>query len=190
MTAGTDTALHHELVRRLQALHALKAGALAMFDPMLAAVASARDDEGFAEVSDLLGRMHGVFGRHREATANHAGRLAARLDALGSGPSRPRTAAVGAGAAVRARAGTIGGMNFGAGARDAFVFEHLEIAEAHLLEQLAERLGDTETATVAREVRASDEEQAATIGRNWTNVLSLALASRGLPVRRPAEAAA
>ena len=57
MTAETDAALHHELVRRLQALHALKTGALAMFDPMLAAVASARDDERLAEVSDLLGSL-------------------------------------------------------------------------------------------------------------------------------------
>ncbi len=174
-------------MRRLQALHALKDGALRMFDPMLTTVAKARDSDELAEVSDLLGKMHGVFTRHREATADHAGLLAARLGALGAKPSRAKASAVGAGSAVRARAGAVGGMNFGAAARDAFVFEHLEIAQAHLLEQLAERVGDAETAGLARQIREADEEQAATINRNWTNVLTLTLATRGLPTLRPPE---
>lgn len=158
-----------------------------MFDPMLAAVAAARDDEGMSEVADLLGRMHGVFSRHREETANHAGKLAARLAALGAGPGRGRVAAMSAGAAGRARLGAIGGQNYGANARDAFVFEHVEIANLHLLAQLARRAGDDETAEVADACRAEDENQAATINRNWTNVLSLTLASRGLPTLRPEE---
>ena len=41
-----------------------------------------------------------------------------------------------------------------------------------------------------REIREEDEAMAATINRNWTNVLSLTLATRGLPTRRPAEDAA
>ena len=61
------------------------------------------------------------------------------------------------------------------------------IAQAQLAEHLAERTGDERTATALREVRADDEEMAATIGRNWTNVLSLSLATQGLPVLRPAE---
>ena len=93
------SALHGEVVRHLQAAHALKAGALRMFDPMLAAVAAERHGGAMAEVSDLLARMHGVFSGHRE-----------------------------------------------------------------------------------------DEEMAATINRNWVNVLSLTLASRRLPTLRPPEA--
>ncbi|MCP9490736.1 MAG: DUF892 family protein [Solirubrobacteraceae bacterium MAG38_C4-C5] len=185
MSAADD--LRGEVIARLRALHALKAGALRMFDPMLASVASARDDDALNEVSDLLGRMHGVFGAHREATANDAGKLAVRLTVLGAGRSRAKTAAVGAGSAVRARAGALGGMDFGAAARDAFVFEHLEIAQANLLEQVATRAGDEATAQVAREIRASDQDMAATIDRNWTNVLTLALATRGLPTHRPPE---
>ena len=42
--------------------------------------------------------------------------------------------------------------------------------------------------TIARACRAEDEEMAATINRNWTNVLSLTLASRNLPTLRPPEA--
>ena len=137
--------------------------------------------------SPRFARMHGHFGSHREATAGHVGRLAGTLTSLGANPARGKSAAVGAGAALRARAATIGGMDFGAMARDAFVFEHLEIAQAHLIEQLADRAGHAPVAAVAREIREEDEAMAATISRNWTNVLSLALATRGLPTRRPAE---
>ena len=154
---------------------------------MLASVGAAREDERLAEVHDLLGRMHSVFGRHREATADHAGMLGARLHELGRRPSRAMVAAVGAGSAMRARAGAIGGMDFGAAARDAFVFEHLEVAQASLLEHLASRSEDVPTLELARSIRAADEEMAATISRNWTNVLSLALATRGVPVHRPPE---
>lgn len=180
-------ALSGEVVRRLQALHALKAGALRMFDPMLASVSSARDDPALSEVADLLERMHGNFSGHRDVTADHARQLLTRLEALGATPSRPKVAVIGAGSAVRARVSTVGGMDFGAAARDAFVFEHLEIALAHLLEQLASRAGDEQTAEVARDVRGQDEEMAAVINRNWTNVLSLTLATSGLPVLRPPE---
>lgn len=176
--------LQGELTRRVAALHAVKAGALRMFDPMLAAVSAAREEEKMSEVADLLGRMHGVFGEHREATADHAGMLTTRLTDLGAKPSRAKVAGVGIGGSLRAR---VGGLNFGAAARDAFVFEHLEIAHAQLIEQLARRIGDETTTGIAVEIRAADESMAGTINDNWTNVLSLALASSGLPVLRPPE---
>lgn len=40
--------------------------------------------------------------------------------------------------------------------------------------------GDGATAAAARECRAQDESMAATIDGNWTNVLTLALAAKGL----------
>ncbi|MEJ7782404.1 MAG: hypothetical protein WKF99_07520 [Solirubrobacteraceae bacterium] len=185
---ATD-ALRDELLDRLRALHALKAGALRMFDPMLVAVAAARDGDEMHEVSDLLGKMHGAFSGHRATTAHHVADLAARIDALGGRSARVRAQALGAGAALRGRLAARGGMNFGAAASEAFVFEHLEIAQAHLIEQLAQRIGDGATADLAREIRCQDEEMAATVGRNWTNVLSLALATKGLPTLRPPEEA-
>ena len=179
--------LRGQVVKQLQAAHALKAGALRMFDPMLAAVAAAREDAKMAEVSDLLERMHGVFSGHREETAST--RATARV---APARARGRTGARQAGRHVGRRdgagaAGRVGGQNHGANARDAFVFEHLEIATLHLLEQLAERAQDEPTAALARECRAADEEMAATINRNWVNVTTLSLASRGLPTLRPPE---
>ncbi|MBA2638180.1 MAG: hypothetical protein H0U79_08190, partial [Solirubrobacterales bacterium] len=106
---------------------------------------------------------------------------------IGARPARGRALAIGVGAGLRARVMTAGGMDFGAAATEAFVFEHLEVAHGQLAEQLASRVGDERTAAVVRVVRVEDEEMAATIGRNWGNVLSLSLATTGLPVLRPVE---
>lgn len=176
--------LSEKLIEQLRSIHALKRGALRMFDPMLAAVAAERDGDQMTEVSDLLARMHRVFTAHREQTAEHVSNLESRLRALGSRPARGQVLGMSAGAAARARLGAIGGQNHGANARDAFVFEHLEIALLALLEQLAARCGDEATAKIARECKAQDEGMAVTIDGNWTNVLSLALASKGLPTAR------
>ena len=176
--------LSKKLMEQLRTVHALKRGALRMFDPMLAAVAAERNGGEMAEVSDLLAKMHHAFSAHRDQTAGDVSLLESRLRALGSSPARGQVLGISAGAAARARVGAIGGQNHGANARDAFVFEHLEIALLALLEQLAIRCGDETTAEAACEAKAHDEAMAGTIDGNWTNVLSLTLASQRLPTAR------
>jgi ferritin-like metal-binding protein YciE len=185
--AETQAVLRPKLIQGLQILHAMKVAALRMFGAMLPAVRSQRDDPAMAEVHDLLERMANAFGGHEEKTREHERKLAERLAALGVAPSRPRELGLSAAALLRGHLGRIGGQNHGANARDAFVFEHLEIAAWELLEQLAGRLGDEETAELARSCRAEDDEMAAIIRRNFTNVLSLMLASEGLPAMREPE---
>ena len=149
-----------------------------MFDPMLTEVATERDDHSTPEeVVELLGRMHGAFSAHRDQTAQHIERLAARLLALGSRPASRRAGSFGFGARAWVAANGIGGQNHGANARNAFVFEHYEIASLKLLEQLADRTDDDSTLTLVRDCLADDEEMAANIDRNWTNVLTLTLAA-------------
>ncbi len=184
MSPVASPELSKKLIDQLRTVHALKRGALRMFDPMLAAVAAERDGGEMDEVTDLLAKMHRAFSAHRDQTAADVSMLESRLRALGSSPARRRVLGVSTGAAARARLGAIGGQNHGANARDAFVFEHLEIALLALLEQLAIRCGDETTAEVARESKAHDEAMAVTIDGNWTNVLSLTLASQGLPTVR------
>jgi len=185
MSHGVAPELREKLIDQLLSLHALKAGALRMFDPMLAAVDREQRSPRMADVSDLLRRMHGVFSAHREETAAHVKALESRLRSLDRQTSRGRVLGMSAGAGARARIGAIGGQNHGANARDAFIFEHLEIASLALLEQLALRAGDEETAAAARDCLGQDEAMAATINRNWPNVLTLTLASKGLPTARP-----
>lgn len=181
--------LRGKVVEQLQTVHALKAGALRMFGPMLADVHKQRDEQALPEVEDLLENMTSAFGVHEGSTREHERRVRARLRTLGVGPSKRRNLGLSAVVLLHRRLGRIGGQNHGASARDAFVFEHLEIASWELLEHLAERIGDAETAELARECRADDDEMAALIRRNFPNVLSLMLASEGLPTSRESETA-
>ena len=60
--------------------------------------------------------------------------------------------------------------------------EHLEIAAYQLLERLAEKAGDTETAEVARQNRSDEEEMASRIDQSWDRTLELTLEENGIRV--------
>lgn len=168
------------LVSHLQTVHATKAAAMRMFGPMLAAVREERSEGALPSVDDLLGRMLDAFGQHCRETKRHEHLLRVRLEALGRRPASRLKLVLGGAAAARARVGRIGGQNHGANARDAYIFEHAEIACLELLERLAEHAGDRETADLARACRADDEAMAAKIQSNWDNVLRLLMASEGV----------
>ena len=68
-----------KVVQQLQTVHALKSGALGMFDPMLTEVRKQKDAEALSEVQNLLEKMLGAFGDHEATTREHERRLAARL---------------------------------------------------------------------------------------------------------------
>ena len=68
----------------------------------------------------------------------------------------------------------------GKNARDGFVAEHMEIAACELLERLAEKAGDDQTAEVARENRADEKAMARKIDQSWDRFLELTLATPGV----------
>jgi ferritin-like metal-binding protein YciE len=118
---------------------------------------------------------------HKRETEEHERRLRQRLDAMGRGTStRKQAQAVGA-ALLKGVGDVARGDKAGKNARDGYTAEHLEIAAYQLLERLAEKAGDTETAEVARQNRADEEEMARRIDASWDRTLELTLQVNGIP---------
>jgi ferritin-like metal-binding protein YciE len=166
--SAIDDKLQEKLLDYLQDAHAMETNVLQMLDSMIANT----DDAAMLE----------MLTHHREETERHGTRLAERLDALGADPSVRKQAQSVIGGAMKSMVDSMRGDKPGKNARDGFVTEHLEIAAYELLERLAMRAGDSETAEVARSNRAEEEAMAQQIAGSWDHVLDLTLAEAGIAV--------
>jgi ferritin-like metal-binding protein YciE len=168
--AGDDR-LRAKLIEYVQNVHALEQNVVLMLDSM---IVTTKDEE-----------IVRLLRRHKEESRRQQQRLLARLKALGGGPgltSVGKDLAAIAAAQVKGIADLWRSDKQVRNARDAFVTEHLEIAAYEMLERLAERAGDPETAAVARENRAEEETMAQRIAENWDRFLDLTLAEQGIRV--------
>lgn len=151
----------------VQDVHALEGNVILMLDSI---ILTTRDEE-----------LREMFRRHREESRRQQERLRERLEALrGLGITSLRKD-VSAIASAQAK-GVFDVFRAGKpvrNARDAFVTEHLEIASYEILERMAVRAGDEETARVARENRAEEQAMAGRIAENWDRFVALALAEGG-----------
>jgi ferritin-like metal-binding protein YciE len=119
---------------------------------------------------------------HKRETEEHERRLRERLDALGRGTSaRKQAQAVGA-ALLKGVGDKARGDKAGKNARDGYTAEHMEIAAYQLLERLAEKAGDQETADLARRNRSDEEEMARRIDHSWERTLELTLEENDIRV--------
>ncbi len=156
-----DDKLHQKLVDYVEDAHAMEQNDLRMIDSMI----STTDDPQMKEMLET----------HKRETEEHERRLRERLDAMGRGTSaRKQAQAVGA-ALLKGVGDVARGDKAGKNARDGYTAEHMEIAAYQLLERLAEKAGDTETAEVARQNRADEEEMARRIDASWDRALELTL---------------
>src|SRR6266699_113151 len=97
---------------------------------------------------------------HKLETERHAERIQQRLEAHSATPSMVREA--------------------GGNARDGYATEHLEIASYQLLERIAQRAGDEETAEVARQNRKDEEAMAKKLDAHWDKFAELSLKGEGV----------
>jgi ferritin-like metal-binding protein YciE len=161
-----DDKLHQKLIDYVEDAHAMEQNVSMMLDSMM----TTTDDP---EITEML--RH-----HKEETERHEQRLAERLDALGAGTSARKQAQTIATALMKGAADQVRGDQAGKNARDGFTTEHMEIAAYQLLERLAERAGDSETAEVARQNRAEEQAMAQKIEANWDRFLDLTLAENDI----------
>lgn len=160
-----DDKLQQKLADYVEDAHAMEQNDLKMIDSMI----STTDDPQMKEMLET----------HKRETEEHERRLRERLDAMGRGTSaRKQAQAVGA-ALLKGVGDAARGDKAGKNARDGYTAEHMEIAAYQLLERLAQRAGDQETAEVARQNRADEEAMAKKIHSNWDRFLELTLKTPG-----------
>ena len=164
----TDDKLQQKLVDYIEDAQALEQNVSRMLDSMI----STTEDPDIEE----------MLRHHKEETERQEQRLRERLDALGAGTSTRKEAQTIAAALMKGAADQVRGDQAGKNARDAYTSEHMEIAAYQLLERLAQKAGDTETAEVARQNRAEEEEMARKIDANWDKFLDLTLAENDIRV--------
>jgi ferritin-like metal-binding protein YciE len=160
------TDLREKLIDYLQDSHAMEQNVLRMLDSM---IATTNDQETLARLK-----------QHRGETERHEQLLLDRLQALGSGPSTVAEATAVLGAMLKGVGDQVRHDKPGKNARDAYVTEHFEIAAYELLERLANRAGDLETAQVARTIRLDEVAMAQWITERWDKFVDLTLAEAGL----------
>ena len=162
--------LQRKLVEYVQNVHAMEQNILLMLDSI---ILTTEDPE-----------LTAMFRAHKEETRRQERGLNDRLKALGG----LGLASTGKDLAAIASAQAKGVADLWRpdkpvrNARDAFVTEHLEIAAYEVLERLAERADDPETAELARENRAEEEAMAQRIASNWDGFLDLTLTGQGIVV--------
>ncbi len=164
-TMGT---LNDQLVQHLDEAVAMEESVKRMLDGMIATT----DDP---QVIDLLEH-------HRAETEQHSQRLRRRLEAHGAKPSMMREATGILGALAKLPFDFVRGEKAGRNARDAYAAEHMEIAAYQLLERIAKRAGDEETAEVARGNRPEEEALARRLDEHWDTFAELSVRREGTPV--------
>ncbi len=160
--------LEEQLVKHIDEALAMEQNVLRMLDGMI----ETTEDEEIK--SDLR--------HHKLETEQHSDRMRQRLEAHGESPSMVKEAGGVATALMKSVVDMARGEKAGRNARDGYATEHLEIASYQLLERIAERAGDEETAEAARQNRKDEEAMAKKIEANWDKFAELSLKEQGVTV--------
>lgn len=158
--------LESELHLHIADAHALEKSVARRLDVLIAATSDAD--------------LRKAFGRHRSETLEQIRRLEARLEAHHEEPSKLKEASRQLGAFLSALGDLVSEDKPVEHARETYLIEHLEISTYEILERIALRAGDPETAQVAVQNRAEEEAMAGVIGANWDRLVDEMLAEKGI----------
>ena len=159
--------LKDQLVKHIDEALAMEQSVLRMLDGMI----SSTDDE----------EIRSELRHHKLETEQHAERLEKRLAAHDASPSTVREMTGLMNALMKGVLDRVRNQKAWRNARDGYATEHLEIASYQLLERVAQRAGDEETAEVARQNRKDEEAMAKKIEANWDTFAELSLQEAGVP---------
>ncbi|HWH04885.1 MAG TPA: DUF892 family protein [Gaiellaceae bacterium] len=162
------SSIKDQLVKHIDEAIAMEENVKRMLDGMI----STTDDP---QIIDLLEH-------HKLETEQQSQRLRRRLEAHGASPSMVREAGGILGALAKMPLDMVRGEKAGRNARDGYATEHMEIASYQLLERIATRAGDEETADVARQNRAEEEAMARKLDEHWDTFAEQSLRSEGVTV--------
>jgi ferritin-like metal-binding protein YciE len=157
--------IQEQIVKYLGDVHAIEEQAL----PQVKAAPKIAGDPTIAD----------AFERHIGETENHEQRVRERLEALGEKPNR-----------IKDIAGAVSGPAFVLFAKSqpdtpgklvthAYSFEHMELAAYELLQRVAERGHDEETASLARDIAEQERTMASRLSDNWDKAVEASLAANG-----------
>src|SRR3954471_7066323 len=161
--------LKEQLVKHIDEAYAMEQNVLRMLDGM---IETTEDPEIKNELRE-----------HKLETERHAERMQQRLESHSATPSMVKEAGGIAGALLKSVVDMTRGEKAGRNARDGYATEHLEIASYQLLERIAERAGDEETAEAARENRKDEEAMAKKLDAHWDKFAELSLKEEGVSVK-------
>jgi ferritin-like metal-binding protein YciE len=164
----TVTTINEQLVKHIDEAMAMEESVKRLLDGMI----QTTDDP---QIIDLLEH-------HKLETEQHSQRLRRRLSAHGASPSLVREATGILGALAKLPLDLVRGEKAGRNARDAYATEHMEIAAYQLLERIAKKAGDEETADVARQNRSEDEAMVKRLDEHWDTFAELSLRQEGVTV--------
>jgi ferritin-like metal-binding protein YciE len=160
--------LEEQLVKHIAEAHAMEQNVLRMLDSMIATT----------EDPELVQALR----QHKVETEQHRDRMARRLEAHGESPSLVKDVGGIMAALMKGVVDIARGEKAGRNARDGYATEHLEIASYELLERVARRAGDDETAEAAAQNRADEQRMAALIEQHWDRFVELSLEEAGVTV--------
>jgi ferritin-like metal-binding protein YciE len=160
--------LKAQLIKHIDEAHAMEQNVLRMIDGMI----STTDDP---QILDALEH-------HKVQTQHHADLMAERLEAHSATPSTVKQIGGVLGALAKMPLDFVRGEKAGRNARDGYATEHLEIASYELLRRIAEKAGDEETATAAKQIIVEERAMAALLEENWDRIAELSLREEGVTV--------